>query len=63
MKQRWKRKRKKSSSEIKVNITTDVVAQVDEKQQLLKGTLKENEMLKQKVLALEQKVASLESSS
>ena len=50
------------SSEIKVNITTDVV-QVDEKQQLLKGTLKENEMLKQKVLALEQKVASLESSS
>ena len=47
------------SSEIKVNITTSDVVQVDEKQQLLK----ENEMLKQKVLALEEKVASLEASS
>ena len=43
------------SSEIKVNITTDVV-QVDEKQQTLS---KENEMLKQKVLALEKENASL----
>ena len=47
------------SSEIKVNITTSDVVQVDEKQQMLE----EIDMLKQKVLALEQKVASLESSS
>ena len=47
------------SSEIKVNITTSDVVQVDEKQQMLE----EIDMLKQKVLALEEKVASLESSS
>ena len=47
------------SSEIKVNITTSDVVQLDEKQQMSE----EIEMLKRKVLTLEKENASLKSGS